>query len=153
MGKTCSNFLFPVPQIARKLAKKATCLSLTLKRYCSLLKLIQVWQSSTGLNFLTVKPTDFLFLDSSRFHKSIGQLQLGKDLSVFTERTEDSSASQYFQFYAYLSQQQNMMQDYIRTSTYQRAILSNMDDFKVSNWNTLPSPFQFWFENELFRTK
>lgn len=68
--------------------------------------------------------------DSSRFHKSIGQLQLGKDLSVFTERTEDSSASQYFQFYAYLSQQQNMMQDYIRTSTYQRAILSNMDDFK-----------------------
>lgn len=71
------------------------------------------------------------FLDSSRFHKSIGQLRLGKDLSVFTERTEDSSASQYFQFYAYLSQQQNMMQDYIRTSTYQRAILSNMDDFKV----------------------
>ena len=58
--------------------------------------------------------------------------QSDKDLSVFTERTEDSSASQYFQFYGYLSQQQNMMQDYIRTSTYQRAILSNVEDFRVS---------------------
>ena len=34
-----------------------------------------------------------------------------------------------FQFYSYLSQQQNMMQDYIRTGTYQRAILSNGADF------------------------
>jgi hypothetical protein len=33
------------------------------------------------------------------------------------------------QFYGYLSQQQNMMQDYIRTSTYQRAILDNSVDF------------------------
>lgn len=37
---------------------------------------------------------------------------------------------QYFQFYGYLSQQQNMMQDYVRTSTYQRAILGNLSDFK-----------------------
>lgn len=49
--------------------------------------------------------------------------------SVFTERTEEASAVQYFQFYGYLSQQQNMMQDYIRTSTYQRAILANLIDF------------------------
>lgn len=35
----------------------------------------------------------------------------------------------YLQFYGYLSQQQNMMQDYIRTSTYQRAMLANIDDF------------------------
>lgn len=35
----------------------------------------------------------------------------------------------YLQFYGYLSQQQNMMQDYIRTSTYQRAILANLIDF------------------------
>lgn len=74
------------------------------------------------------------FTDASKFHKSLAKLQhSGKDLSVFTERTEDSSASQYFQFYGYLSQQQNMMQDYIRTSTYQRAILSNVDDFRVSD--------------------
>ncbi|KAG1680702.1 Histone-arginine methyltransferase CARMER [Nymphon striatum] len=33
-------------------------------------------------------------------------------------------------FYGYLSQQQNMMQDYIRTSTYQQAMLSNIEDFK-----------------------
>jgi len=36
----------------------------------------------------------------------------------------------YFQFYGYMSQQQNMMQDYIRTSTYQRAMLDNMADFQ-----------------------
>jgi len=50
--------------------------------------------------------------------------------SVFSNRTEESSADQYFQFYGYLSQQQNMMQDYIRTSTYQRAIIANADDFR-----------------------
>ena len=49
---------------------------------------------------------------------------------VCSERTEDSSASQYFQFYGYLSQQQNMMQDFIRTSTYQKAILDNPTDFQ-----------------------
>jgi len=51
-------------------------------------------------------------------------------LSVFDERTEEASAIQYFQFYGYLSQQQNMMQDYIRTSTYQSAILQNAAEFK-----------------------
>lgn len=49
--------------------------------------------------------------------------------SVFILRTEDSSANQYFQFYGYLSQQQNMMQDFVRTSTYQKAILGNLYDF------------------------
>ncbi len=54
----------------------------------------------------------------------------GKVLSVFKKRTEDSSAMQYFQFYGYLSQQQNMMQDFVRTSTYQKAIMSNIADFQ-----------------------
>jgi len=36
----------------------------------------------------------------------------------------------YVQFYGYMSQQQNMMQDYIRTSTYQRAMLDNSADFQ-----------------------
>ncbi|XP_041357226.1 histone-arginine methyltransferase CARMER-like [Gigantopelta aegis] len=49
--------------------------------------------------------------------------------SVFSSRTDEASAVQYFQFYGYLSQQQNMMQDYIRTSTYQRAVLGNITDF------------------------
>ncbi|XP_047490084.1 histone-arginine methyltransferase CARMER-like isoform X2 [Penaeus chinensis] len=68
--------------------------------------------------------------DSRRFHRIIYKMRQGKEASVFNERTDDSSATQYFQFYSYLSQQQNMMQDYIRTGTYQRAILSNMSDFK-----------------------
>ncbi|XP_032243149.2 histone-arginine methyltransferase CARMER [Nematostella vectensis] len=53
-----------------------------------------------------------------------------KSVSQFNERTEEASAAQYFQFYGYLSQQQNMMQDSIRTSTYQRAMLQNVADFQ-----------------------
>lgn len=68
--------------------------------------------------------------DLSLFHKLVLDFKSGGKESVFSERTDASSASQYFQFYGYLSQQQNMMQDFIRTSTYQRAILANIDDFK-----------------------
>ncbi|XP_054279771.1 histone-arginine methyltransferase CARMER isoform X2 [Macrosteles quadrilineatus] len=67
--------------------------------------------------------------DANRFHSLISETKLGKN-SVFSERTDDSSAVQYFQFYGYLSQQQNMLQDYVRTSTYQRAVLANSDDFR-----------------------
>ncbi|CAF0813781.1 unnamed protein product [Adineta steineri] len=72
--------------------------------------------------------------DALNFNKVVGLIKSGKDFddngnSQFNERTEDASAEQYFQFYGYLSQQQNMMQDYIRTSTYQRAILDNSVDF------------------------
>ncbi|KAM6966397.1 histone-arginine methyltransferase CARM1 isoform 1-T1 [Tautogolabrus adspersus] len=71
-------------------------------------------------------PADFQsfynVLKNSRGHSS--------EQSVFSDRTEESSAVQYFQFYGYLSQQQNMMQDYVRTGTYQRAILQNHTDFK-----------------------
>ncbi|XP_038625443.1 histone-arginine methyltransferase CARM1-like [Tachyglossus aculeatus] len=53
-----------------------------------------------------------------------------KENSVFSQRTEEASATQYFQFYGYISQQQNMMQDFVRTATYHRAILQNHMDFK-----------------------
>ncbi|XP_063219806.1 histone-arginine methyltransferase CARMER isoform X4 [Bacillus rossius redtenbacheri] len=69
-------------------------------------------------------------LDAANFHKAVMKVKAGREKSAFTERTDESSALQYFQFYGYLSQQQNMMQDYIRTSTYQRAILANLADFK-----------------------
>uniref|UniRef100_U5ENU4 Histone-arginine methyltransferase CARMER n=1 Tax=Corethrella appendiculata TaxID=1370023 RepID=U5ENU4_9DIPT len=61
--------------------------------------------------------------------RSLLQKISAKVNSVFNLRTDESSASQYFQFYGYLSQQQNMMQDFVRTSTYQRAIYSNSVDF------------------------
>jgi len=67
--------------------------------------------------------------ECSKLYKAVMEVKQEKDVSVFTERTEESSASQYFQFYGYLSQQQNMMQDFIRTSTYQKAILDNPIDF------------------------
>lgn len=68
--------------------------------------------------------------DCQRFHAVMQKFRAGQAVSVFSERTEEASASQYFQFYSYLSQQQNMMQDYIRTCTYQTAILSNRVDFE-----------------------
>jgi histone-arginine methyltransferase CARM1 len=72
---------------------------------------------------------DYLLIVSENEH-AIFLYRAGKLLSAFKQRTEDSSAMQYFQFYGYLSQQQNMMQDYIRTSTYQKAIMSNLSDFQ-----------------------
>ncbi|KAJ8956699.1 hypothetical protein NQ318_014054 [Aromia moschata] len=68
--------------------------------------------------------------DARHFTIAITKVKSGKDASVFSVRTEDSSATQYFQFYGYLSQQQNMLQDFVRTYTYQRAILCNLEDFK-----------------------
>ncbi len=65
-----------------------------------------------------------------KFTSMLAEIKNGSSVSVFKQRTEESSATQYFQFYGYLSQQQNMMQDFVRTSTYQKAILSNLTDFR-----------------------
>ncbi|GFS61521.1 histone-arginine methyltransferase CARMER [Trichonephila inaurata madagascariensis] len=67
--------------------------------------------------------------DLTQFRSLVDGFKNGRN-SMFSLRTDESSATQYFQFYGYLSQQQNMLQDYIRTSTYQRAMLANLEDFK-----------------------
>lgn len=72
--------------------------------------------------------------DAQLLRTALDELKTRQQLSVFSQRTEESSASQYFQFYGYLSQQQNMMQDFVRTSTYQKAILGNTVDFHVSTF-------------------
>ena len=64
------------------------------------------------------------------FKETIGNIKSGKIQSIFEKRTEETSAVQYFQFYSFLSQQQNMLQDYVRTATYQRAIQMNDVDFR-----------------------
>ncbi|XP_018610507.2 histone-arginine methyltransferase CARM1 isoform X1 [Scleropages formosus] len=65
------------------------------------------------------------------FHTMLStQSSLDKEQSAFDQRTDVSSARQYFQFYGCLSQQQNMLQDYLRTATYQKAILLNEVDFR-----------------------
>uniref|UniRef100_A0A1B0DQ29 type I protein arginine methyltransferase n=1 Tax=Phlebotomus papatasi TaxID=29031 RepID=A0A1B0DQ29_PHLPP len=69
--------------------------------------------------------------DVRKFRELINTVKGRRANSVFSQRTEESSANQYFQFYGYLSQQQNMMQDFVRTSTYQKAIHSNINDFHV----------------------
>ncbi|XP_070564119.1 histone-arginine methyltransferase CARM1-like isoform X2 [Ptychodera flava] len=85
---------------------------------------------------LSLDDKSFLFqfssdYDNDRFESIIRKVSsVKRKKSVFTERTDSASAEQYFQFYGYLSQQQNMMQDYIRTSTYQKAMLQNHEDFR-----------------------
>uniref|UniRef100_A0A671PCF9 Histone-arginine methyltransferase CARM1 n=1 Tax=Sinocyclocheilus anshuiensis TaxID=1608454 RepID=A0A671PCF9_9TELE len=65
------------------------------------------------------------------FHRMLRSWhELRRHQSVFQQRTDGSSALQYFQFYGCLSQQQNMLQDYLRTATYQKAILLNDVDFR-----------------------
>eukprot|EP01102_Stenamoeba_stenopodia_P018308 TRINITY_DN668_c0_g1_i4.p1 TRINITY_DN668_c0_g1~~TRINITY_DN668_c0_g1_i4.p1 ORF type:complete len:475 (-),score=84.75 TRINITY_DN668_c0_g1_i4:1118-2542(-) len=49
--------------------------------------------------------------------------------SVFDQKTEKASAAQYFHYYGQMMHQQNMLQDFVRTSTYQRAFLENPEDF------------------------
>ncbi|KAK3090314.1 hypothetical protein FSP39_010867 [Pinctada imbricata] len=63
-------------------------------------------QNSTKLTFPTIHIM-------KTFQFRLRELRNGLK-SVFTDRTDEASAVQYFQFYGYLSQQQNMMQDYIR---------------------------------------
>jgi len=84
---------------------------------------------STGTKSLLIKFSKDL--DAKSLHSELTHVvQAKKNSSIFAERTDAASAEQYFQFYGYLSQQQNMMQDYIRTSTYQRAMLNNTADFQ-----------------------
>lgn len=73
-----------------------------------------------------------VFKDAQYFNSIVQKAKdnAAKFKSKFSNRTEESSATQYFQFYGYLSQQQNMLQDYIRTSTYEKAVLYNTKDFQ-----------------------
>jgi len=43
---------------------------------------------------------------------------------------ESNSVQSYFQYYAKLGNQQNMLQDNVRTSTYRKAIVENPEDFQ-----------------------
>lgn len=45
------------------------------------------------------------------------------------EQYEQNSVQSYFQYYAKLANQQNMLQDSVRTGTYRRAIIENPSDF------------------------
>lgn len=76
---------------------------------------------------------DIFFVDAQKLRLVIDNIKRLHPKSAFSQRTEESSATQYFQFYGYLSQQQNMMQDFVRTSSYQKAILGNLPDFQVNN--------------------
>lgn len=44
--------------------------------------------------------------------------------------TENDDNNPFSQYYGMLLHQQNMLQDYVRTSTYERAMMENSNDFK-----------------------
>jgi len=58
--------------------------------------------------------------------------ELGKRKADYErfEQYEQSSVQSYFQYYAKLGNQQNMLQDSVRTTTYRQAIVDNPDDFR-----------------------
>ncbi|XP_043917032.1 histone-arginine methyltransferase CARM1 [Protopterus annectens] len=64
------------------------------------------------------------------FSNTIKKCRQQKTMTVLHQQTEETADAQYFQAYGCLSQQQNMMQDFVRTATYHRAMLENQDDFK-----------------------
>ncbi|XP_038571642.1 histone-arginine methyltransferase CARM1-like isoform X2 [Micropterus salmoides] len=49
---------------------------------------------------------------------------------MFESRTENAPTLGTYQFHSCLSQQQSLLQDYLRITTYQRAILNNETDFR-----------------------
>ena len=52
------------------------------------------------------------------------------ETNAFDAKTDSASASEYFRYYGLIPQQQNMLQDAVRTGTYFTAILENSVDFK-----------------------
>ena len=50
--------------------------------------------------------------------------------NAFDAKTDSASAVEYFRYYGLIPQQQNMLQDAVRTGTYFTAILENARDFK-----------------------
>lgn len=104
-------------------------------------------QSNANFFVCTALLFSSAILDAQKVRSILGSVK--KPQSVFSQRTEESSASQYFQFYGYLSQQQNMMQDYVRTSTYQKAILNNLNDFKVSRTHNAVVTLRFYAHSKI----
>ncbi|TRY83240.1 hypothetical protein DNTS_032508 [Danionella cerebrum] len=96
----------------------------------SITKETECCRVSTRSFLLTLGCFSFLmcFATQSEFQAFHNMLSSRVDLrrekqSAFQQRTEDSSSLQYFQ-------QQNMLQDFLRTATYQKAILLNEADFR-----------------------
>ncbi|CAM9632210.1 unnamed protein product, partial [Scytosiphon promiscuus] len=51
--------------------------------------------------------------------------------AVNPEKSTSGAENPFDQYYAQLTHQQNMLQDSVRVTAYQRAILENAADFKV----------------------
>eukprot|EP00043_Microstomoeca_roanoka_P013338 m.130722 g.130722 ORF g.130722 m.130722 type:complete len:503 (+) comp15728_c0_seq2:125-1633(+) len=83
--------------------------------------LTSISQQSVQLHFHSAKDAS-IFLLSAQSDDSAG--------FEFESSRDSSAISEYFKYYAHLSQQQNMMSDYVRTATYRSAMLKNHSDFR-----------------------
>jgi len=68
--------------------------------------------------------------DAAAAEALLGELSKRKADYERFEQFEQGSVQSYFQYYAKCTNQQNMMQDSVRTTTYRRAIIENPDDFR-----------------------
>jgi len=65
-------------------------------------------------------------ISTEKFFKRLSKMKA--DYERF-ETFDQTSVQSYFQYYAKLANQQNMLQDSVRTSTYRQAIVENTTDF------------------------
>mmetsp|Transcript_2025 Transcript_2025/g.5829 ORF Transcript_2025/g.5829 Transcript_2025/m.5829 type:complete len:535 (-) Transcript_2025:157-1761(-) len=87
---------------------------------------------SPGFSTMQIKDVGHTGLrceDESAFTAFMNELTKCKADYERFEQYDQSSVQSYFQYYAKLSNQQNMMQDAVRTSLYRQAIVSNPTDF------------------------
>jgi len=90
--------------------------------------------SRLGPDFIALELADegqigFRSDDAARISNFSQELSKRKADYERFEQYDQESVRSYFQYYAKLDRQQNMLQDKPRTSTYQRAILENREDF------------------------
>ncbi|CAH0476793.1 unnamed protein product [Peronospora belbahrii] len=80
-------------------------------------------QSTTPPNLRDDNTKDWINTDS--------QMHVAEDLSASGHsKEEDDDDNPFSQYYGMLLHQQNMLQDHVRTGTYERAMISNPSDFK-----------------------
>lgn len=82
------------------------------------------------LDFRKVGQFGLQFADEASANAFSGELSKRKSNYERFDQYDANSVQSYFQYYAKLTNQQNMLQDTVRTSTYRKAIVENPSDFK-----------------------
>eukprot|EP00928_Gymnodinium_smaydae_P076608 TRINITY_DN5965_c0_g1_i1.p1 TRINITY_DN5965_c0_g1~~TRINITY_DN5965_c0_g1_i1.p1 ORF type:complete len:578 (+),score=155.42 TRINITY_DN5965_c0_g1_i1:103-1836(+) len=124
-GAAVAARLLVLPSGARKLALGADEVPLAEVRSVSLLG-----PSFVVLHVASWGHVGLKFESEASATSLYGELNKRKSDYERFEQFEQGSVQSYFQYYAKLTNQQNMLQDGVRTSIYRRAIVENPDDFR-----------------------